>query len=438
MRPAWRPILAAGWRTAATHAAITFGVMLGVGLVLAALQWAVAPSRFSLLDVPRIGAVLVSLFHRVPLVIEFPTVADPPGVSVTLTVMLLGATIGAGWLLFRGGGAVADAAGGAPWVRGVHGLKVAPPYALLTLLVSLVATIPGDFTGFGDGRAEVHPSILGSFLRPLLLASVLGLAGGLWTARAQLFRGAAGRRAGGILAGGWRMVVLAVALGGVGFLILAALNPETTRAFLDAAVRQGPAGGALVISATLLFLPNLGAATAAAAMGGSIDVALLGSRCVLVSLAGFPAGPPPPSIQVQPGPADPCASLPFGFDVAPPGYFLFLLVPIVATLAGGWWAAGRAAAASRGEAAGLGAGAGLVFAALFLVLMVVSGVSYEAEGRLLGALSGGVTVGAAPVSGFLLGLVWGVGGGALGGFLSSRLHTPTGPVDPGAVHVSVR
>jgi hypothetical protein len=446
---AWRPILAAGWGTAAIRAGIAFGIMLGLGLVLAALQWMVTPDRLSLLDVPRTGALIVSLFHRVPIVIELPTVNLPPttdspfagpfDVSVTFSVILLGAAIGAGWLLFRGGRAAGEAGGGPPWARAVHGLKVAPPYALLTLLVSLVATLPGDVTGIGGGRAEVHPSIPGSFLWPLLLASALGAAGGLWTARDQVFRGPGGRRAGGVLAGGWRMLWLAMALGSVGFLVLAALNPETTRVFLDGAVRQGPAGGALVIAATLLFLPNVGAAAAAAAMGGSIDVAVLGSRCVLVSLARFPSGPPPSSIQGQPGLLDPCVSLPFGLDVAPPGYFLFLLVPVVATVAGGWWAARRGEAVSRGEAAGLGAGAGLVFAALFPVLLVLSGVSYEAEGPLFAVLGGGgVTVGAAPVSGFLLGLVWGMGGGALGGFLWSRLHTPTGPGDPGPVHVSVR
>jgi hypothetical protein len=234
------------------------------------------------------------------------------------------------------------------------------------------------------------------------------------------------------------MAWLAVTFGGVGFLVLAALNPETTRAFLDTAVRRGPAAGALVIAAVLLFLPNLGAATAAAAMGGSIDVVVLGSRCVLISFFRFPSGPPPPSIQDPAVLLDPCASIPFGLDVAPPAYFLFLVAPLLATVAGGWWAARRAEAVSRIEAVGLGAGAGLVFASGFLVLLWLSGVSYLAEGPVFAGLGGGVTLGPGPLSGFLLGLLWGPGGGALGGLLWTRLRTPTGPGDPGPVPVSVR
>jgi hypothetical protein len=446
--PAWRRILAAGWRTAVVRAAIAFGIMLATGLVLAVLQWMVTPARLSLLDVPRAGALIVSLFHRVPIVIELPTVnlpattdstfSGPLDVSVTFSVALLGATAGAGWLLFRAGAAVADAEGGPPWARAVHGLKIAPPYAFLTLLVSLVATIPADVAGIGEGPARVHPSVPGGFLWPLLLASALGPAGGLWATRGQLLRGTAGRRAGGILAGAWRMAWLAVALGSAGFLILAALNPETTRAFLDAGLRWGPAGGALVIVASLLSLPNVGVATVAAAMGGSIDVSVRGSRCVLVSFARFPSGPPPPSLQDQAALLDPCVSLPFGLDVAPPGFFLFLLVPLAATVAGGWWAARRAEAVSSGEAAALGAGAGSVFAIGFLVLLILAGVSYQAEGPVFAALGGGVTVEPGLTSGFLLGLVWGVGGGALGGVLASRLRTPTGPGEPGPVPVSVR
>jgi hypothetical protein len=79
-----------------------------------------------------------------------------------------------------------------------------------------------------------------------------------------------------------------------------------------------------------------------------------------------------------------------------------------------------------------------VYAIALVVLMAMSAVTYSAEGPVFAALGGGVTVGPGPFSGFLMALVWGIGGGALGGSLSARRKTPTGPGDPGPAHVSTR
>jgi hypothetical protein len=115
-------------------------------------------------------------------------------------------------------------------------------------------------------------------------------------------------------------------------------------------------------------------------------------------------------------------SLPFGrstFGTAPAGYFLFLLVPAIASVLGGVRAA--RGAPSRAEAVRRGALAGLVFAIGVGVTALAAIVTIGYRSSLAGDLTQGwVAIGPDPVAGFALALGWGVAGGVVGAVVSSR------------------
>src|SRR5207237_10004611 len=93
-----------------------------------------------------------------------------------------------------------------------------------------------------------------------------------------------------------------------------------------------------------------------------------------------------------------------------PGYFLFLVVPLVAVLVGGLWAARRSRVEGPAEAAWVGAAAGLVYAVLALAAAVLSEISIRVVGS---TVFPGTTLWIGPdlASAALLALAWGVVGG---------------------------
>jgi hypothetical protein len=107
------------------------------------------------------------------------------------------------------------------------------------------------------------------------------------------------------------------------------------------------------------------------------------------------------------------------FGSAPPGYLLFLLVPLVSTVLGGRRAAERLRAAGA-EAALAGAGAGLVFAALVAALALLSSVTIGFGSAFGAGESGWVIVGPNVGHAALLGSAWGAAGGAAGAIWAGR------------------
>jgi hypothetical protein len=387
--PTLRDHLAAGWGTAALRGSLAFGAVLALASGAAVLA-ALGPSSGP--DALRQAALVPALVHRVPI--------DAGVVAVRVAFLL--ATAGAGWLLFLGGRAVARRTGGSLPARAGHGAKVAVTYALGSLVVSL---------------ATLAPSVPGSLGWPLLFAAICGAAGG---ASAAPHVTAAEGRARGILAGGWRMTWLAVLLGTAGILVVMALHPASVRAYVDAAFRRGPATGTLALTGTVLLLPNAGTATASAAMGGGVDLEVLGASCTVVSYARIPE-----AIGTVPGP---CGRLPLRLGTPGPGYFLFLLVPAAASAAGGWHAARGSGAATGRDGAVLGALSGVVFAGLFALLSGAARLTYAAAGSAAVALGEvRAAVGPDPLLGFLVALVWGLAGGAAGGGMAARRRERAGP-----------
>jgi hypothetical protein len=401
-----------GLRAALGHGAVAFALPLLFGETLALLR-AAGPLDPTAGAVLRAGALAPSFVHRVPVEVRLVDVSGPEGlfggtfeVGFTVRVALLLATAGAGWLLFRGG----RAAGGPR-----EGLLVAVPYTLLSVGAALLArgSDPAILLGAGFaglGETEAGPSPWWSVALPAALAVAFGAAGGL-SRRGPVAAGTLRT----VLGGAWRMAWLLVAGGTAGVLVVVALHPDSTRAFLDALGARGWAGGSAVLLVTILLLPNVGVGAGVAAMGVPIVLRAGDSTCALIALGGRPCGE-------------------LSVDVSP-AHLFFVLVPVAATVAGGWWTARRLGRTTAARAAAVGAAAGALFAPVLVAVSFMASVAYRLTGPLAGALGeGSVTVGPRPAAALMGALAWGIGGGAIGA-LAAHVRG-TGPGDGPGPNVS--
>lgn len=418
------PVLA-GWPTAVLWAVVTFvGLLVLSGLVLL-IPFLSAHPRPSASDLARAGGTLFFAFHHIGFTIEIPRSLFGSGSSLSLIPVDLSggvvvafapvlATIIALLLLARGGRAVANNAGGSTLVRGLHGIKIAVPYALLMFAASFALRFSSSevIPGSGD-RFTIHPSHLAALLWPLVLGAVAGFAGGLRSLRPEEAEpGSWGTRIRAAVAGGWTMIALGLLFVFVGLLVMAAVYPDATRAYFQP-FNESTSAGLTVIIFTLLFLPNGTAWILYPAMGSCTGVSGAFHFCVL-SYSQFPR-----TGGAAVNPNNPLGG--FALPNPPAGYYLFILAPLLAVIIGGMVATRRGNAATRGEAAGLGAMAGVVFGALSLGLIVLSTINLKigASTGTLG-IGGGVQFGPEFNTGALLALVWGVVGGALGGLIRGR------------------
>lgn len=344
-------------------------------------------------------------------------------VSVTLAVML--GLAFSGYLLFRAGRRLAERHPVGGWLSGIRGLQIATAYGVAMLLLGLLARIDISLqeiapTGEGAGGAvSIRPSLLGSFGMPFLLglfAAGAGSLGGKLSPRTHPVRLALAA-----LAGGWRAAWMAVAFATIGFLIVAALHPDATRAYLELIPGGGLSRVVLVVG-TLLLLPNVGTGIAAASMGGSINATsftALGESCALISYVQFPAG----MSGFSGGGSPPGCGIPLDLGTAPVPYFLFLIVPLVATIAGGALAAQRSGTTGTRQGALTGMTIALPYALWLWVLGLIARAGYSAN---TGFFDLQTWIGPGLLSTVLLGLVWGASGGAIGGALGARKRVGPG------------
>jgi hypothetical protein len=463
-RPGPGEILGAGWGRAVIRAVLAFAVLALIGQGLALLQSRSNPKEVigTIAGIPSIpgqpapqlrgleivqgGALTFFQFHNVTVELDLPPIPIPGAEANPLggfdfsmrfaATLMLGALLGL-WLLFLGGRAVAREAGGPGWARPIHGAKVALPYAVLALAYSFLARVSIDepLPGFPQGAESptVGVAILSAVWWPLVFGLVAGAAGGITSGPLSTGRWSTWeRRTRAAISGGWTMAALAMALSFVGFLVVAAVNPDVTAAYFRIVGAGDLATGASILIGTGLFLPNASTGIAAAAMGGSMGADLFGSSCALISYAKFPLGAADPPAG-EPSPFAFCEALPIDLGIAPIGYFLFLLVPIAATILGGIRAARRADAVTVGEATGIGVAAGIVFAVVLLGFMILARITAVVDVPFFSGFLGGGGVAAGPdlLSGTLLALVWGAAGGALGGLIAARRIEPTPGGDPG-------
>jgi hypothetical protein len=403
--------------------AVAFAVALGAGLAVCPLQLA-AGGADSVTEGFMGGALAFLLFHHVG--VEAVT-GGGTAVGAQVGVGLMLGTALAGLLLFRAGRGAADRVGGRTLRTALVGASVAVPYALLAFaLAFLVRADLRTLPLFGASAAELRPDPFSALWWTLLVGVVAGGAGGLETAPERAPEGDGGLiRA--VVAGGRRMAWTAVALSFVALMVLVALRPEATRAYVHSAFSSGPADGALVMVATAAASPNVATGVLAVAAGGSVEVGVAGQRCTVISYGRYP-------LMLDPGGWSAACAGELG--TAPPWFFLLLVVPLVAAVRGGYRGAVRAGADRVRRAVAAGVWAGLAGAAAVAALMVLATVSIQGAGPSLGLVESSVSVGPdIPVSGGLMAL-WGALGGAAGGYLASR--RTVGPGEPGPTGGSSR
>jgi hypothetical protein len=422
-RPPGPNPLALGWRTAIIRAVLTVASLLFIAEFIVLLAYLSGEREEGSLLVARLGGVLFYLFNRVGLVLDGANLQVPSGgetaplglsAGVTVTLAAMSGTALAGWLLYRAGNAIGNNVGGTSLMRGLHGMKVALPYALVCFAGSFL--IRFSFPVPNSGRLEIHPSYLAALLWPLVLGAALGFLGGSLSTREGRPWPAEpwGSRLRGALVGGWRMLVLGVALGFLGFLVLAALHPDITRGYFESMFSGGGLAGTSIFLLHVAVFPNIGAWVLFPSMGTCLGVSGGPISICVLSYTNFPTAPDLGNIAAAASPFD---FLP-EFPTPEVQWFLFLLVPIVATLAGGMMAARAAGTTSRGEAAVVGAMAGVVYGLLAFLVALLATITIGVSGS-ISVLTQTATFRVGPylLQGLLFALAWGVIGGGLGGLL---------------------
>ena len=425
-------VLALGWPRAVVRGVVAFAVMLLLAAAIVLVNEAADPTGLPFFEVLKVIGLVFYAFHHAGIQgevsrLEVPQTpanpfAGPVDFSFTISLALMLATFLALWLLYRGGRSVARSTGGVAWARALNGAKVGIPYAVLALALSFVARFSEElpqsqFLPTG-GPFEFGASPIAAFLWPLALGLLAGALGGLSSAERWIAPEGTGVRARAVVRGGLMMTLFALLLAFTGYLVVVALNPDIPLPFspryFEAVASEG-LRGVLLLLVTILAIPNIAVWVLIPAMLGSVGAFVGGASFQLVSYWRFPSG-----VGDTGGGAFPIPGLP-QFDTAPAPFFLFLLVPLVATILGGWWAARRASASSRGEGAAVGALAGVVFAIAVTVLIVLSSVGLGLSGSFAGFVQNQRGhVGPPFLTGALLSLVWGAAGGALGGLLGAR------------------
>ena len=326
-------------------------------------------------------------------------------------------------ILYRGGRAVADRAGGGVGARVLHGIKVAPAYAIPAFVVSGLVSIdiPIPRNGLVAGSLQLGPWDLSWFVFPLLIAAAAGAAGGLRSGRYELLsHDPWGRRVAGSIAGGLRMFVLGLVLSFVGLLVLAAIRPGATRTYFETVSGPPTEQATMNIAHHVLLLPNQSLWVLVPAMGGCDGLSGGGVSATFLCYSKVPT-----TVTVNP------EGLTSGTAVVQArlreGAIRLLPVPPGARAVG---RAGRQIrrqerAQLRWEAVGMGAASGVVFAALVVVGSWLASVSAGLSSPTGGIpANASVLIGPGVLAAGLLALVWGVVGGALGAWLEGRKFPP--------------
>ncbi len=437
-----RSPFAAGWGSALRQSLLAFAVVGLVAEGAALAVWAVGRTGLSLLTVLRVGGLYLEAFHRVPLrlsgvgldVTELTAGQAALGaVRVELAAAPLAATALALWLLWRGGRAVARSVGASSGLAGaLHGLKVAPAYAIGTLAVALLCRLRAPVPSWSivRGTLELSASPPWALVLPLGLAAGAGAAGGWWAATSEPGWTPRIRFARAAVAAGAWMLALGLLLSYGGLLVLGVIRPDGPEALLTPstgrygrAVLARPGRGVVVLVHHLAVAPNEAVWTLVPAMGGCLGACPdRGAPYRFLCYRRFPRDVSVPA-QLSAPPNTAASRVETRFGTAPMPYLLFLLVPALSTLLGGRFAVrGNGGTDPARRRAALGAAAGVVFAFLVLAVAWFASVSASGSVRLGEVLDvhGGVRVGPGLVGAGVLALAWGVLGGTAGALASGR------------------
>jgi hypothetical protein len=372
----------------------------------------------------KLGWLYFGWFHHAAVTARITSVeGGEAGLTTGVGLAMMLGTFLAIAILYKGGRAVADGARGGAGARVLHGMKVAPAYAIPPFLVSRLVSIdiPIPRNGLVAGSLQMPSGGLSWFVLPLLIAAAAGAAGGLRSGRYELIsHDPWGRRAAGAIAGGLRMFLLGLVLSFAGLLVLAAIRPGATRTYFETVTGPPTDQTTMNIAHHVLLLPNQSMWVLVPAMGGCDGLSGGGVSATFLCYSKIPT-----TVSVSPeGVNTGAAVVQADFAKAPSGYYLFLLIPALSVVLGGRYAA-RKRARLKWEAVGVGAASGVVFAVLVTLgawmASVSAGLSSSAAGIPANA---SVLIGPAVGAAGLLALVWGVLGGGLGGWLGGRKFPP--------------
>jgi hypothetical protein len=419
--PSWSYALGRGLFALVAVAAVGMGASLASFLLV--------DPPYSLATAIRIGALYLGPVHHVPVVIEgeldlaglrLPNLPPSGATSVEIGVALLLVTALAVWLVYGAGRTLAGRSVGGLGARVLAGASVAPGYAVPVFLVALLVQLerPVDLGTVVSGRIGLHLSAWQALVFPLAIAAVAGAVGG-----AVSWLGAEGgrrrvRMISAVLAGGWRMFGLALLFAYAGVFAAGAVQPDEAVAALTPltaryyrAVFDRPGWGAVLLAHHLALSPNE-AVWVLVPSSGACDEVSGGPNVDVLCYGRFPHGL---ETLVQPlvGGAPASGGPDLDLGRAPAGYFLFLLVPALATALGGRAAARRADLAGR-EAMPVGAGAGVPFAGLVFAASMLASVPIRYGSTFVEGSGGSIRIGPEPLGAALFALMWGVAGGALG------------------------
>jgi hypothetical protein len=338
---------------------------------------------------------LLSLRADVVATVQGPPFFRTPTQSMTLhwgfVPMVL--TIGFLWLAARAGRrAIRSAPGRSPLIAAVLAAAGAGvPVAILSAACSTLVVLVFPAVGL---RLRVDGAGV-AFWAGALAAAGSGVGAYLEAARG---RTSAAAIRGGLAAYGWALGLLTV-----GVLVAATLEPTVTRRYADGVTRNGAVGGVL-FGYHVLALPAQSALLLAPASGSCLEIigdAPMFDLCPWRLVSSGPVGE---------------LYLPKPLPLSP---WLWLLsaVPLVAAMIGGRRAVTGSPAAGR-RAAGLGVAAGLMFALLTLV------GGWVATPQLFPFLIPvpQVSVHPAWARTAIAAMLWGIVGGGLGAWLSTRRY----------------
>ena len=413
-------ILTRGWGTGLAWSLRAFLVMAVLGQAVAfAVNLARAPGE-SAATAAKLGWLYFGWFHHAAVTARLTSVeGGDAGLTAHVGLAMMLGTVLAIAILYKGGRAVADKARGGAGARVLHGMKVAPAYAILPFVLSGLVSIdiPIPRNGLVAGSLQMPSWGLSWFVLPLLIAAAAGAAGGLRSGRHELISNDPwGRRAAGVIAGGFRMFVLGLVLSFVGLLVLAAIRPGATGTYFQTISGTPNDQTTMNIAHHVLLLPNQSMWVLVPAMGGCDGLSGGGVSASFLCYSKVPT-----TVSVSPeGLISDTPVVQADFAKAPSGYFLFLLVPAISVLLGGRHAV-KKRATFRYEAAALGAAAGVVFGILVAVASWFASLSVGVSGSIAGVSSNfSARIGPGVVIGGLIALAWGIVGGGIGGGWAGR------------------
>ena len=430
-------ILTRGWGTGLSWGLLAFVVMAALGQAVAfAVNLFRSPGE-SAATAAKLGWLYFGWFHHAAVTARVTSVeGGEAGLTAEVGLAMMLCTFLAIAILYKGGRAVADRARGGAMARVLHGMKVAPAYAIPAFVVSglLSIDIPIPRNGLVVGTLQLPSGSLSWLVLPLLIAAAAGAAGGMRSGRYELIsHDPWGRRTAGVIAGGLRMFVLGLVLSFAGLLVLAAIRPGATGTYFGTISGPPSDQTTMNIAHHVLLLPNQSMWVLVPAMGGCDGLSGGGVSASFLCYSKVPT-----TVSVTPGGLTSDAPVvQADFAKAPSGYLAFLLVPALSVILGGRYAA-RKRARIKGEAIAMGAASGVVFAVLVALgswLASVSAVLSSPAGGLPANAS--VLIGPAVGAAGLLALLWGVVGGALGGWLGGREFPRRAPL-PGLSSLHTR